>query len=83
MAGITIVQAQAQLQSYLDAETAVLAGQAYTIGGRSMTKANLQFIQAGIEIWDRRVKRLSRGGLRVRTIETDTDGSSGWDPPTL
>ena len=68
MAGITLAQAEAQLASYLAAETAVLAGQSYSIGGRSLTKANLQFIQQGIEIWNKRVQSLSRSGkIRVRS----------------
>ena len=71
MAGITLVQAQAQLDAYLAAETAVLAGQAYTIAGRSLSRADLAKIQAGIKIWNRRVQTLTRGGLRIRTVEVD------------
>lgn len=68
MVGITLAQAEAQLASYLAAETAVLAGQSYSIGGRSLTKANLPFIQQGIEIWNKRVQSLSRSGkIRVRS----------------
>jgi hypothetical protein len=68
MAGITLAQAETQLASYLAAETAVLAGQSYSLGGRSLTKANLQFIQQGIEIWNKRVQSLSRSGkIRVRS----------------
>ena len=40
MAGITITQAQAQLEAYLAAETAVLLGQSYEIAGRKLTRAN-------------------------------------------
>lgn len=65
MAGITLAQAEAQLALYLAAEERVLAGQSYTINGRSLTRADLDSIQQGIDLWDRRVKRLSRGGLRV------------------
>lgn len=67
MAGITLAQAEAQLASYLAAETAVLSGQKYKIDGREMQKADLEFIQRGIETWNNRVIRLSRGGgIRVR-----------------
>ncbi len=60
MAGITLEQAQAQLDAYLIAETKVLSGQAYELStGRSLTRANLAEIRKGIEIWDRRVKDLS------------------------
>jgi len=69
MAGITLAQAEAQLASYLAAETAVLGGQAYTLNGRQLTRANLQFIQQGIETWNRRVQKLDRGGIRARSVE--------------
>lgn len=71
MAGLNLAQAETQLAAYLAAETAVLSGQSYSLGGRQLTRANLQFIQQGIQIWDKRVKQLSRGGLRVRTVEVD------------
>lgn len=60
MAGITLAQAQAQLDAYLAAETAVLSGQQYEIAGRMLRRANLVEIQKGIEIWNTRVKQLSR-----------------------
>lgn len=75
MAGITLAQAQAQLDSYLAAETAVLANQSYEIAGRKLTRANLEFIQKGIEIWDGRVKNLSnRATGRTRAVSV----RPGW-----
>lgn len=59
MAGINLAIAQAKLDAYLAAETAVLTGQKYEIEGRMLQRANLAEIQAGINIWDQRVKRLS------------------------
>jgi len=59
MAGITLVEAEAQLALYLAAEAKVLTGQAYEIAGRRLTRANLAEIQAGIERWDARAKELS------------------------
>lgn len=59
MAGITLEQAQAQLDAYLAAEMAVLGGQEYEIAGRRLRRANLAEIQAGIDRWDRKVKELS------------------------
>lgn len=64
MAGITLAQAQAQLDAYLAAETAALARKSYTINGRSMTFQDLPAIQAGIELWSRRVSQLSMGATR-------------------
>jgi hypothetical protein len=70
MAGITLAQAEEQLTSWLAASTAVAQNQAYTIstdtGSRSLTRANAREIQSNIEFWDKQVKRLSRGGIRVR-----------------
>ena len=50
-------QRRATLQ--LAAELAVLAKQEYKIGDRSLKRADLAEIRAGIEAWDRRVKALS------------------------
>lgn len=71
MAGITVAQAQTQLDTYLAAEGKVLSGQAYEIAGRRMTRANLAEIQKGIEIWNQRAINLSNlaaGRSRARTI---------------
>lgn len=71
MAGITLAQAETQLAAYLAAETAVLAGQSYEIAGRSLRRADLEFIQRGIELWNERVRTLtfSAQGLgRSRTM---------------
>jgi hypothetical protein len=66
MAGITADQAETRLQEYLNAESAVLSGQSCTINGRMLTMANLAEIQKGIEIWNRRAQKLSRGGLSMK-----------------
>jgi hypothetical protein len=71
MAGITLAQAQAQLDAYLAAETAVLTGQSYEIAGRKLSRANLDSIQAGIKLWNERVVLLTAavsGRGRARTI---------------
>ena len=59
MAGITLAQAQTQLEAYLAAETAVLTGQSYELAGRRLNRANLAEIQQGIALWDGKVKQLS------------------------
>lgn len=71
MAGITLAQAQAQLEKYLAAEEAVLSGQEYRIGTRMLKRADLEFIQAGIDSWNKRVEDLSAksaGYSRVATM---------------
>jgi len=68
MAGIDLATAQGKLTEYLNAETAVLAGQDITIDGTRFTKADLAAVQKGIEIWNKRVIGLSRTGLRVSEV---------------
>jgi hypothetical protein len=71
MAGITLAQAEAKLAEYLAAETAVLSKQSYSIGGRALTLADLEAIQAGIKIWNDRATALGSvadGRGRLRTI---------------
>jgi hypothetical protein len=65
MAGITLAQAEAKLTLWMAADDAVATGQAYTIGGRSLTRADSKQIDAKILLWDKMVKRLTRGGIRV------------------
>ena len=70
MAGISLAQAQAQLNTYLAAETAVLGSQSYEIAGRKLTRANLAEIQKGVELWNQRVQQLSRraGGRSIAIV---------------
>lgn len=69
MAGITLAQAEARLADWLAADEAVATGQSYTIGGRTMTRANAAEIRKNISYWNDWVRRLSRGAggaARVR-----------------
>lgn len=59
MAGITLAQAQTQLDLWIAADTAVATGQSYTIGGRSLTRADAAEIRNNIIFWDSQVQRLS------------------------
>lgn len=79
MAGITLDQAQAKLDLWMSADDAVAAGQSYSIGGRSLTRANTAEIRTNIEYWESRVVRLSNGsgGIRVRRIKPDRTDESG------
>lgn len=65
MAGISQAQAQAHLDEWLAADLAVSKGQAYSIGGRSLSRADAAIIRSNIEFWNRQVKRLSRGCIKV------------------
>jgi hypothetical protein len=68
MAGITLAQAEAQLAAWIDASTAVATGQSYSIGGRSLTRANAAEIRESISFWDEKVQSLTRGGRAIRGI---------------
>lgn len=65
MAGITLGQAEAKLTLWMDAEDKVASGQAYSLAGRSWTRADLAEIGKRIDKWDKKVKRMTRGGIRV------------------
>jgi 3-deoxy-D-manno-octulosonate 8-phosphate phosphatase KdsC-like HAD superfamily phosphatase len=72
MAGITLQQAELKLAMYLAAEEAVLTGQEYEIAGRKLKRADIEFIQRGIETWNKRVKDLAvsaSGSRRTITIK--------------
>lgn len=71
MAGITLAQAQAQLDAWMAASTAVTSGQEYEIdtgsGRRRLKRADAAEIRNQIEFWDNRIKALtpaSAGGRR-------------------
>ena len=68
MAGITLAQAEAKLTLWLAADDAVATGQSYTIGDRSLTRADAATIDDKITFWDNKVQSLTRGGIRVRGI---------------
>lgn len=59
MAGITLTQAEEQLAAWIAASTAVSSNQSYTIGNRSLTRADSSLILKNIEFWDAKVKELS------------------------
>ena len=65
MAGITLQQAQAALDNWIAADAAVAAGQAYSIAGRALTRADAGMITEKIKFWNAQVLRLSRGGIKV------------------
>ncbi|WLR92171.1 DUF6148 family protein [Shinella zoogloeoides] len=74
MAGITLDQAQAQLDLWLSANSAVARKQSYSIAGRSLTLADAADIQSNIEYWNAMVQKLSasisgRGRIRYGVAE--------------
>ena len=73
LAGITLDQAETQLAAWLAASLAIATNQSYSIAGRSYTRADAQYVESMVTLWDRRVNSWSRGGIRVRGA-TPTDG---------
>ena len=68
MAGITLAQAEAKLALWMEADDKVARGQAYSIGGRSLSRADARLIQENIDKWEARVIRLTNGGIKVVAI---------------
>lgn len=58
MAWITLEEAKKNLQLWLEASQAVAAGQSYTIGTRSLTRASLRQIMDMIAYWRKEVAAL-------------------------
>ncbi len=58
MAAITLQTAKKHLDMWLEAESEVAINQAYTIGGKSFTRANLGEIRKQIEYWSNKVQEL-------------------------
>lgn len=71
MAGITLSQAEAKLQLYLDAIDKIILKQRVEIDGQSLTRANLADVERALQFWDSKVKELSASASsrsRVRTV---------------
>jgi len=73
MAGITLETAQRHLDTWLEAELAVATGQSYTIGSRTLTRANLTEIRNAIDYWNKKAVALENakkagGRNRVRRV---------------
>ena len=65
MDGITLSDAKAKLTLWMTADDAVSKGQSFSISGKTYTRADASVIRENIEFWDRYVKRLSRGGIKI------------------
>lgn len=63
--------AQTMLQTYINAEQAVLSGQSWRMGERQLTRADLAEIRAGRREWEARVASEARGGSRMSVALAD------------
>lgn len=55
---ITLERAQLHLEAWLDAELKVSTGQSYTIGSRSLTRANITEIKKQITFWRNEITKI-------------------------
>lgn len=55
---MTLERARIHLDAWYNAELAVSTGQSYSIGSRSLTRANLSEIREQIKYWETRVDQL-------------------------
>lgn len=58
--GITLKQAQQHLEMWLNAEEEIATSQSYTIGTRTLTRANLKEVRDQIKFWQSKVDNLGK-----------------------
>lgn len=68
MAAWTLEEARQNLKTWLDAEMAVATGQEYTIGGRTLKRANLGLVASRVSFWKKEVEKLEAGVRGARVI---------------
>lgn len=74
MSWITVDEARANLQMWLEAEKAVATGQSYRIGTRQLNRADLSQIAERIKFWRNELAKLESGrnGAKVlRAVPRD------------
>ena len=64
MAAITLQTAKRHLDAWLEAELACTTNQSYTIGSRTLTRADLAEIRETIKYWSGMVTKLEQNGGR-------------------
>ena len=68
MGAWTLAEARAHLAAWLEADLAVATGQSYTIGSRSLTRADAASIAKQIAFWRREVSQLEAGQDRKSVV---------------
>lgn len=68
MARWTLEKARQMLDMWIEAEMAVATSQSYTIGSRSLTRANLAEIRKAIDFWSNEVAALEKGNTNGRRV---------------
>lgn len=65
---LTLATAQTQLDLWIAADSAVAQGQSYSIGARSLSRANAAEITNKINYWSNLVEKFTRDGIQVRRV---------------
>lgn len=66
---LTLEVAKEHLNAWLQAEyTVATGGQSYTIGSRTLTRADLADIRDAINFWQAKVNALERKGRKIRRV---------------
>lgn len=67
---VKLSEAQTMYTEYLNAEKAILQGQSYSIGDRTLTRADLLDVQKGRQFWAAEVCAIStnRTGIRMKRV---------------
>ena len=69
MASMTLTEVKERLAAYLAAEVSILKSQSYTIKDRTLTRADLRYVQAEIRRLQTLVDQMEAGGsARVRRV---------------
>lgn len=58
--GISLKTAQEHLEMWLNAEAEIATSQSYTIGTRTLTRANLKEVRDQIKFWQSKVAELEK-----------------------
>jgi len=66
-------QAKMMRDDWIKAEAQVMAGQSYSIDGKTVTKANLSEIRNSVKFWENKVSMLNRklkgkGSIRIKNV---------------
>ena len=68
MAGITQAQAQSGLDKWLAASEAVANSQSYSIGGRSLSRANAKEIMKWVKFYQNILQDYESGGIKQTRV---------------
>lgn len=66
---VKIDRVKSRLEKYYDAEEKILLGQSYSMGSRSLTRANLPHVQSMIQTLENQLEALETNGSTNRKVK--------------